>query len=273
MLDSPFEQTLSAYSARGIEQMSILMMNDAGLPLGGAGFDRRKPEQLLDALTRITSALKQYPAFRGWSWSSNWWVYKNRGAEAAKTPEEKKAYIAAEKLARETGSWNPVLDRVSGYRLGYAVDAQALFNQRLKELAPGLVTAVASPYRNVDSYPPVSLSNVDEVDLQAQWEQIALPYHGPHSIDFYKRPGKPAWFHPEIWNDAGTGDQIVPTLFQALMRGADGVGASGAIPSWAAPVRRVSGRPATGVSGHDVGVSVAQRSAPRVWPVAHHASE
>ena len=50
-------------------------------------------------------------------------------------------------------------------------------------------------------------------------------------VDYYKRPGKPAWFHPEIWNDAGTGDQIVPTLFQALMRGADGVGASGAIPT------------------------------------------
>jgi outer membrane protein assembly factor BamB len=91
---------------------------------------------------------------------------------------------------------------------------------------------VASPYRNVESYPPVTLSNVDEVDLQAQWEQVAVPYHAPHSVDFYKRPGKPAWFHPEVWNDAGTGDHIVPTLFQAVMRGADGVGASGAIPSW-----------------------------------------
>ena len=81
------------------------------------------------------------------------------------------------------------------------------------------MTAVASPYRNVESYPPISLSNVDEVDLQAQWEQVALPYHAAHSVDYYKRPGKPAWFHPEVWNDAGTGDQIVPTLFQALMRG------------------------------------------------------
>lgn len=231
-LPSPLQQTLSAYSARGIEQMAILMMNDAGLPLGGPGFDSRKPEQLLEALTRITTALKRYPAFRGWSWASNWWVFQDRGAEAGKTPGEKAAYLAAEKRAKDTGAWDPVLDRVSGYRLGYAVDAQALFKQRLQELAPGLVTAVASPYRNVESYPPITLSNVDEVDLQAQWEQVALPYHAAHSVDFYKRPGKPAWFHPEIWNDAGTGDQIVPTLFQALMRGADGVGASGAIPSW-----------------------------------------
>ena len=212
--------------------MAILMINDAGLPLGGPGFDSRKPEQLLEALTRTTNALKPYPAFRGWSWASNWWVFQDRGAEAGKTPGEKAAYLAAEKRAKDTGAWDPVLDRVSGYRLGYAVDAQALFRQRLQELAPRLVTAVASPYRNVESYPPITLSNVDEVDLQAQWEQVALPYHAAHSVDFYKRPGKPAWFHPEIWNDAGTGDQIVPTLFQALMRGADGVGASGSIPSW-----------------------------------------
>jgi outer membrane protein assembly factor BamB len=241
VLPSPLRQTLSAYSARGIEQMAILMMNDAGLPLGGPGFDSRKPEQVLEALTRTTTVLKQFPAFRGWSWASNWWVFQGRGAEAGSTPEEKAAYLAAEKRAKDTGAWDPVLDRVSGYRLGYAVDAQALFNQRLKEIAPGLVTAVASPYRNVESYPPVSLSNVDEVDLQAQWEQVALPYHAAHSVDFYKRPGKPAWFHPEVWNDAGTGDQIVPTLFQALMRGADGVGMSGSVPSW---VQQTGGIPA-----------------------------
>jgi hypothetical protein len=135
-LPLPLQQTLSAYSARGIEQMAILMMNDAGLPLGGPGFDRRTPEELLDALTRTTIALEPYPAFRGWSWASNWWIFQNRGAEASKSPEEKTAYLQAVKRANDTGSWDPVLDRVSGYRLGYAVDAQALFNQRLKEIAP-----------------------------------------------------------------------------------------------------------------------------------------
>ena len=89
VLDSPFEQTLSDYSARGIEQMSILMMNDAGLPLGGAGFDQRKPEQLLDALTRITqhsnvsgvSRLELVVQLVG---------LQERGAEAAKTPRKKR---------------------------------------------------------------------------------------------------------------------------------------------------------------------------------------
>ena len=232
--------------------MAILMMNDAGLPLGSPGFDSRKPEQLLDVLTRTTIALRTYPAFRGWTWASNWWVFRDRGAEAGKTSEEKAAYRAAEKRAGETGSWDPVLDRVSAYRLGYAVDAQALFNRRLKELAPGMVSAVASPYRNVESYPPITLSNVDEVDLQAQWEQVALPYHAAHSVNYYKRPGKPAWIHPEVWNDAGTGDQIVPTLFQALMRGADGVGAS-------AQSRAGSSRPAASRLTRDYRIRACRR--------------
>jgi outer membrane protein assembly factor BamB len=223
---------MAGYGANGISQMAILMYMDAGLPLGGPGFDNRKPDQLLKDITTTTEALKGFPAFRGWTWASNWWVFGDRGAGAAKTPEEKAACTAALKKAAATGTWDPVLDKVAGYRLGYAVDAQALFNQKLKELAPAAVTAVASPYRNVESYPPVTLSNVDESDLQAQWEQIGLPYHGPFSVDFYKRPGKKAWGHPEVWNDAGTGDQILTTLWQMVMRGADGVGCSDTVPQW-----------------------------------------
>jgi hypothetical protein len=226
-------QTVSGYSAAGIEQMAILMMNDAGLPLGGPGFDPRKPPQLLEAIAKATDALKPYPSFRGWSWSSNWWVFEQRGSRAAAATEEEAAYEAALKRAKETGAWAPVLETVSSRRLSFAVEAQALFDKKLREIAPGLVTASACPHRNVESYPPVTLGNVDEVDLQAQWEQVALPYHTPHGVDFYRRPGKPAWAHPEIWNDSGTGDQILPTLFQAVMRGADGVGCSGPIPPWA----------------------------------------
>ena len=122
---SPFEQTLSAYSARGIEQMSILMMNDAGLPLGGTGFDRPKPEQLLNALTRITARTQTVPGVSRLELVVQLVGLQEPRCPGGKDAEEKKAYIAAEKLARETGSWNPVLDRVSGYRLGYAVDAQA----------------------------------------------------------------------------------------------------------------------------------------------------
>ncbi len=225
-------QAMSGYSASGIRQMAILMGNDAGLPLGGPGFDSRTPEQDLKDLATTTEALKGYPAFRGWSWASNWWVFGDRGAAAAKTAQEKAACAAALKKAAATGAWDDLLDKVAGYRLSYAVDAQAMFNKKLKELAPDRVTAVACPFRNVESYPPITLSNVDETDLQAQWEQVELPYHGPFGVDFYKRPGKRAWGHPEVWNDAGTGDQILTTLWQMVMRGADGVGCSDPVPPW-----------------------------------------
>ena len=75
------------------------------------------------------------------------------------------------KQARATGAWDPVLDTVSDRRLGFAVEAQDLFNKTLAAVAPKLATASACPHRNVESYPPVSLANVQEVDLQAQWEQ------------------------------------------------------------------------------------------------------
>jgi len=225
-------QAMSGYGAHGISQMAILMGMDAGLPLGGPGFDSRKPDQVVEDLTATTEALRDYPAFRGWSWSSNWWVFGQRGAAAAETAQEKSAYETALKNVSETGVWDDVLDRVANRRLSYAVDAQAKFNKRLEELAPAAVTAVACPFRNVESYPPITLSNVEEVDLQSQWEQIAMPYHGPFSVDFYKRPGKKAWGHPEVWNDAGTGDQILTTLWQMIMRGADGVGCSDHVPQW-----------------------------------------
>ncbi len=228
-----FLELMAGYSAQGVQQMAILMGNDAGLPLG-SGFDNRKPEQLLADMKKAQGYLGNFPSFRGWSWSSNWWVFDKRGANAAETPEDKTAYQAALKNAKDTGAWDPVLDRVSDIRLNMAVQAQELFNQTLRGLAPGLVTASAAPYRNVEAYPPISLSNVDESDLQAQWEQVAVPYASPNNVDFYTRPGKPSWTHPEIWNDDGTGGQIVPTLFQAVMRGASGAGFSGHVLNWGA---------------------------------------
>lgn len=228
----PLVRALGGYSALGIQEMAILMYMDAGLPLGAPGFDHRKPDELVKTIERATNAMKPFPAFRGWSWASNWWVFEGRGSKAARTAEQKSQYEAALKRARETGGWDPVLDEVAERRVGWAVEAQELFNKTVKPLAPGLVTAVAGPYRNVEAYPPITFGNVDEVDLQAQWEQIALPFHAPHSVDFYRRPGKRAWVHPEAWNDSGTGDQLIPTLLSSLQRGADGIGVSGAMAPW-----------------------------------------
>ena len=236
-LAPPLRQILSGYNALGVSEMGILMGNDAGLPLG-TGFDNRKPEQILKDLDRATSALGGYPSFRGWSWSSNWWVFDKRGSNAADNPGEKTAYEMALKKAGESGAWDPVLDKVSAIRLGYAVAAQDLFNTALRKLddKKRLVTAVAAPYRNVESYPPVTLANVDEVDLHIQWEQMGMPFHAPHNVDFYKRPGIRGWGHPEVWNDDGTGGQILGDLCAMVMRGANGAGMSGQVPPWTDPL-------------------------------------
>ena len=107
-------------------------------------------------MTKVHSTLAPFAAFRGWCWSSNWWVYNNKGAEAARTPEEKAAYQAALKDAAATGKWDPVLDTVATRRLAYAAETQELFHRTVAGLTPErpMVNASAGPYRNVDAYPP-----------------------------------------------------------------------------------------------------------------------
>ena len=244
---APLQQIIAGYGAYGIHEMAILMYMDAGLPLG-TGFDKRKPEEDTEAIKKVMSGVRGYPGFRGWSWSSNWWVFDKRGSKAAKDAQEKAAYDAALKQAKDTGAWSPVLDEVSNRRLSYAVDAQELFNKTLKDCTAGVspasgagetpavrsyVVTCAAPYRNVEAYPPITFKNLDEVDLHIQWEQIGVPYHSAHNVDFYKRPGKRGWAHPEVWNDDGTGGQYLSVLFQIAMRGGDGVGLSGDVPPWA----------------------------------------
>ena len=119
-----------------------------------------------------------------------------------------------------------------------------MFKDALWKTATHLATASAGPYRRPEVCPPASFANVDEVDLHFQAEQISCPDWTAHATDFYKRPGKPAWIHPELWNDSGTGEQILPASWLALMRGVDGIGVSGNIPNWGAlPADSRSGYP------------------------------
>ena len=222
--------TIAAFGANGIEQRAILMSMDAGLP-PGTGFDRLTPEQLDGVITHVTSGLASYPAFRGWSWAANWWVSK-LGADAAANAEEKAAYVAAREKAVATGAWSAVLDTVSDRVLDQAVNAEKQFRAALQSVAPGKLSVMTGPYRALGVLPPVTFRNADEVDLHFQSEQIQPPLVTAHNVDFYKRPGKRAWGHPELWNDDGTGGMILPTLFQMTMRGADGVGWSGEPPWW-----------------------------------------
>ena len=228
-IEPPLLQSVAGYGAIGAHEMAILMYMDAGLPMG-TGFDKRTPEQFASDITKISEAFKNYPAFRGWSWAANSWFWSGFGADAAKTPEQKAAYLSALKVADDTGEWNDVLDEVSNYWLAELPTATQFFNRALQAIIPGAISTSAGPYRSPAVYPPVTYKTLDEVDLHYQAEQIAPPMTHVHAVDFMKRPGKRAWGHPELWNDYGTGDQILPTLFMMAARGADGIGCSGLIP-------------------------------------------
>src|SRR5262249_2638826 len=146
--------------------------------------------------------------------------------------EQQSAYQAALKRAQKTGTWDPVLDQVSDVILGHAVAAERELRAVLRKVGPGKVSAMTGPYRAVGVIPPVTFRNANEVDLHYQTEQIQPPQVTPHHVDFYKRPGRQAWGHPELWNDDGTGGMIYPTVLQMVMCGADGVGWSGNAPEW-----------------------------------------
>jgi outer membrane protein assembly factor BamB len=232
-MEGPIKQSIAAGGANGIEERAILLSMDAGLPLGTGG-DRRTPEQLAGAIQGVTASLRSYPGFRGWSWAANWWIQK-LGADAAQNPTEKAAYLSALDGARTTGAWSPVLDAVSDRVVGLAVGAEHQFRSALEKVATGKLSAMTGPYRAVGVIPPITFHNADEVDLQYQAEQIQPPEVTPHNVDFYKRPGKRAWGHPELWNEDGTGGMALSTLLQMAMRGADGVGWSAGPPWFGAP--------------------------------------
>jgi outer membrane protein assembly factor BamB len=239
----PHAHALGAWGAHGLREMLILVTMDAGLPIGAsmpwaAGIT---PEQYAAEIKRYTEPLTSLPAFTGWDWVANWWTVEGKQFES---PEQKAAYEAALKKAQETGVWDPILDVVGDRSINWQPEAQEMFNKALAAVAPDRTTANAGPYRRPEIYPPVSFANVDEVDLHFQAEQISCPDWTAHAPDFYKRPGKPAWIHPEVWNDSGTGEQILPTSWLAIMRGADGIGTSGAIPNWGSlPTDSRSGYP------------------------------
>ena len=93
-------------------------------------------------------------------------------------------------------------------------------------------TASAGPYRRPEVLNDINFRNVNEIDVQYQAEQITTPDWLHHAVDNAKRFGQPAWTHPELWNDFGTGEQILPMSWLAVMRGAGGIGTAGTVPNW-----------------------------------------
>ena len=224
------------YSANGWREFLMLVYMDGGLPLG-TGFDRRTPAQFAESIRRYTESLASYRGFEGWAWVANWWLYE---PEAKFTSADEKARYAAALKAAPTGPWDPILDQVEDRKYGFAVDAQATFNKALRDVEQTLgtkrtfTTASAGPYRRPEVLPEVNFANVTEIDIHYQAEQITTPDWVPHGVDVSRRRGQSAWVHPELWNDFGTGEQILPLTWLAVLRGVDGIGTSGNIPNWSA---------------------------------------
>ncbi|MFI8931777.1 hypothetical protein ACIG3E_29405 [Streptomyces sp. NPDC053474] len=229
-VEDPRRRAVAAYGAYGMETQAILLTNDASLPFLPQGtpknFERRTLAQLDADLTAVTRTFLPYAAFRGWTWAANWWLWAGAvGEAAAKDQAERTAYRQALALAETAnGAWSAVLDTVSDRTFAHKREAAAHFRAVLTSLLPGGIGAMTAPYRERQVPPQLVFTSADEVDLHFQAEQIQPPQVTRHMVDFYRRPGRPAWGHPELGNDDGTGGMIMPTLLQQVMRGAHGTG-------------------------------------------------
>ncbi|MGA6225075.1 WD40 repeat domain-containing protein [Streptomyces umbrinus] len=227
MFEDPARRTIAGYGARGMEEQAVLYANDTFLPLSWPRNHEVRDRAALDRdLLRTTDSLHTYAAFRGWTWGANWWVGAI-GAGAAENQAERDRYTDALKTVEEPGGWVPVLDTVTDRSIGLRTKDAARFREVLNERFPGQVSAVTGPYRAPQTLPPVVFAPADEIDLHYQGEQLQLLGATAHMVDYYRRPGKPAWGHPELFNDDGTGGMILPTLLQQVMRGANGTGMTG----------------------------------------------
>ncbi|MFD0412346.1 WD40 repeat domain-containing protein [Streptomyces sp. NPDC127108] len=227
MFEDPARRTIAGYGARGMEEQAVLYANDTYLPLTWPGnHEERKYPALESDLRSVTDSLHTYTAFRGWTWGANWWV-PALGAAAAENEDQRKKYTDALQHVEEPGGWAPILDTVTDRSIALKPADGVRFRGVLNEHFPGKVSAMTAPYRAPQTLPPVLFASADEVDLHYQGEQLQLLGSTAHMVDYYRRPGKPAWGHPELFNDDGTGGMILPTLLQQVMRGANGTGMTG----------------------------------------------
>ncbi|MEU1378078.1 PQQ-binding-like beta-propeller repeat protein [Streptomyces triculaminicus] len=225
VFEDPTRRAVAGYGAHGMRQQAILIANDASLPLlGPAGnFEPRDLEKLTADLQSVTRLLLPYAGFRGWSWAANWWLAK-LGAQAAQPGSEQDTYTAALEAAHTAGTWSPVFETVSDRAFALKPTAEARLRAALRQVSAAGISAMTAPYRAYWGPPQTILAGADEIDLHYQAEQIQPPQVTGHMVDFYRRPGKPVWGHPELWNDDGTGGMFLPTLMQQAMRGANGTG-------------------------------------------------
>ncbi|MCP2259294.1 Outer membrane protein assembly factor BamB, contains PQQ-like beta-propeller repeat [Streptoalloteichus tenebrarius] len=234
---------IAGLGALGVRERGVLVINDATLPLPEeidprGNEDSRTPILRYFDLFQANGVCSAYPAFQGWHWAANWLrleVSVDQLNKYAK-PRARELYSRELVATRTDGTWRPLVAAMFTHALEHAPAAQRLLREVLDAGADAgagsaeLITSVAGPFRFAFVYPPETFVEVDEVDLQAQWEQFPLMLHTAFAVDYYVRPGRPSTLHEDNWNDSGTGDQLLSQAFAALMRGGDTSGHSAPVP-------------------------------------------
>ena len=241
-------QTVAANGAFGIEQQMILLHMDTLVPflpegeIGPGGMlARTNLSSQSNVVQTISQLLLPYPAFRGWSWACNWWIYP----EIVFGTDGHKAWNKLVNKYENKRQLDPELSKLNQQLVSVIPETERSLNAVLQAAAPGKVNAATGPYRQPWIIPPITFRDVAEVDLFLQAEQIQPPYTTPHNVDFYKRPGKRAWGHVDAGGEDGLGYMAPSIILMQAMRGADGTG-------WEGPFqRKPSGRRGTSTSGMD----------------------
>lgn len=237
--DNLSRQVIAARGAFGIEEQAVLMHMDSMIPMlkdgesGPAGwlayYGVTNSQKIVKT---VSSALLPYTAFRGWTWAMNWWFDRDFAFKYAKLGKADE-FQAIRKKILDSGKWDTKMEKFGAVTAELIPEADRTLNYALQQVAPGKLNAVTGPYRQSGIVPPVSMATAAEVDLFLQAEQIQMPFSTGHNVDFYKRPGKRAFGHPEPWNELGLGDNIMAIAMPQAIRGADGTGWEGALPTLA----------------------------------------
>ncbi|WP_143174174.1 WD40 repeat domain-containing protein [Streptoalloteichus hindustanus] len=238
-------EAVSGFGMLGIRQRATLLDNDATLPWlnqidtsAETNNDSTRPIDRYFNLFRTNAVFSAYRAFEGWQWAGNWWANEGSPDDLPYGPMKPHTgpYVVELEATRKDGKWRPLLAAMQEYGLSHGPEAQRHLRRALAIGAAAgmgrgdLVTSFTGPFRHILCYPPETFTDVDEVDLQAQWEQFPLMLHTAFGVDFYPRPGKPSTLHQENLNDSGTGDQILGQAFAALLRGAKTSGHADTVP-------------------------------------------
>jgi hypothetical protein len=163
-IENAAKQTFAAYGAYGMEQLAVMVWVDSMIPFGDPAYHAKAMDEFKAGIRSTMQQVRDYPAFRGWSWFQHLWIHYERtlGNEA-----EREHFREIRKRVLETGKWDPEIERFTDKPIAAPIAAEKAFDAVLQEVAPGKISAVSGPYRQPWIIPPITFKDVDEIDLSS----------------------------------------------------------------------------------------------------------